>query len=541
MRSIDSSFGTLSCSRGLLGSQGEILGSSSHRRFSKRLELQSYALDWCSPTARNPRRHRESTKDMNTQGQTTPSAPFVTSIRLGRYPSTIGIGDRRPAISWRFNQDQFTEAAWLQTRYELKIVRGSGTGTVYDQVSDRNVDVPWPSLETDLQSRERIEIAIRVKGQAGWSGLHSRVFTTGLFDERDWTSTFISGERQIVEDGPQRPLYLRNRFSLSEEDIQGSLPVLYATSAGVYELQLNGQYVSEDVLTPGWQPYQHRLDYQVYEIPRRLLRVGINVLGAKIGEGWFAGKIGGKRNNWGSRLGLRLQMEFSSGRRIETRADDWEWAYGPIISSELYDGEVFKVDLDSKEWSTSCPDTWLWRPAETINPKVGQLVASEVPPNRRIRVFEPEDNITTPSGKRVLDFGQNMSGRVLIRRLPAATETCRVLTLQFAEIMDKGEIDTRSNRNAKARDTIYLGAQAMTDWEPTFTMHGFRYVQIEGDPSGLFDAGNIRAVAIHADMEPLGTFECSHSKINKLYHCVEWGVRGNFLSVATDCPQRDER
>ena len=289
------------------------------------------------------------------------------------------------------------------------------------------------------------------------------------------------------------------------------------------------------------------MDCQTYIIPHKILHDGENVLGAKLGEGWFAGRVGGEhsRNHWGTIIALRAQLHFAIGRKVQTATDGWQWAYGPLQTSELYNGEVFDTSLDSKEWSMVVPEGRLdWQNVEVCHPRVGQLVASEVPPNRPIKILTPTEIMTTPSGKLVVDFGQNMSGRVRIKHIASLDEGSRdALELRFAEVMYRGEIDTRSNRGGKAMDTISLSNNPVKDWETSLTMHGSRYVQISGAESrtNFFDPDNIRAVVIHSDMERLGHFERSHSSLNELYHCVEWGMRSNFVSVPTDCPQRDER
>jgi alpha-L-rhamnosidase len=149
--------------------------------------------------------------------------------------------------------------------------------------------------------------------------------------------------------------------------------------------------------------------------------------------------------------------------------------------------------------------------------------------------------LTTPSGKKVLDLGQNLVGRLRIR---VSGERGTVITMSTAEVLQEGEIYTRPLRSAKSTDVYVLAGASLEEWEPRFTFHGFRYVQVDGWPGDLeadVHHGNIVGRVYHTDMERTGWFECSDTAVNRLHNNVVWGMRGNFLDIPTDCPQRDER
>ena len=179
-----------------------------------------------------------------------------------------------------------------------------------------------------------------------------------------------------------------------------------------------------------------------------------------------------------------------------------------------------------------------WRATEVFSPKVGTLVSPLAPPVRRIMERAVEHVIVTPSGRTVLDFGQNLVGRV---RFAVEGPRGATVTLRHAEVMEHGELGVRPLRNAKATDEYVLRGIGTETWEPTFTFHGFRYVEVEGWPADEVDPSAFVAVVVHSDFAQTGTFSCSNDLLTRLHRNAEWGLRGNFVDVPTDCPQRDER
>jgi alpha-L-rhamnosidase len=327
---------------------------------------------------------------------------------------------------------------------------------------------------------------------------------------------------------------------------------LYITARGVYEAHLNGQPVSDHVLAPGWQSYSHRLAYQTFDVTQFLdPNVGAeNTIGVILGEGWYSGRLGyrgGIHDIWGDRMGLLIQLEID-GKPVKFE-EDWTWCYGPILSSGIYDGEVYDASLVDPQWSTSSlsstenelTGTGSWLPVEKL-PFDGPLPSTpQSPPIRRTQEIKPIEVITTPSGQTVLDMGQNMVGWLRWNTSGPAIDlnpgSTHEIKLQHAEVLEFGELGTRPLRHAAATETVRLSAGvSMQGYEPKFTFHGFRYVQVTGWP-GL-TLGDLTGIVVHTDMERLGEFSCSHSWLNRLHDNVVWGMRGNFLSVPTDCPQR---
>ena len=469
--------------------------------------------------------------------------PTITKLTFERNACTLGIGQKRPKISWRFAQDTSTVKDFKQKAYELRFER-DGSSKTYKVASGNNVEAPWPEKEKDLSSRERVKVGVRACGEdGGWTQWFDTEVEAGLFNDGDWKAEMITSDITSPLSMTKRPIYLRSSFNLSDKDLQSFAkrpPRIYATAFGVYSIFINGNPIGDHVLAPGWQAYQHLLHYQTYEVPSDVLQAGENVIGIIVGEGWYAGRLTwneGCRNYWGEEIGARCQLEIGD-QTITTNTKDWTWTYGPLISSELYDGEYFDATLIDSKWSKTPLSKG--QPTRSLPmPKATQLVAPEAPPIRRTEEVKPVELITTPKGAKIIDFGQNLVGWVKIKVVPKNKSRFPLaIVLRHAEVLDKEEIGMRPLRTAKATDKIFLGDKEVHNWEPEFTTHGFRYVEISGCD---VEKDNFVAVVVHSDMERLGDFECSHEYINKLHSNVIWGFKGNFVGVPTDCPQRDER
>jgi alpha-L-rhamnosidase len=274
-----------------------------------------------------------------------------------------------------------------------------------------------------------------------------------------------------------------------------------------------------------------------------LLREGRNAIGAILGDGWYRGRFGfdgGRRNIYGERLALLAQLEitYSNGATERIVTDEtWRAARGPVLASDIYDGETYDARHERPGWSTGGYDDRDWVGVRALDRDFTTLVAPSGPPVRRIELLEPVAITTSPSGRTIVDFGQNLVGWL---RITVRGQVGQTVTLRHAEILEDGELCVRPLRTARATDRYTLRGDGVETWEPRFTFHGFRYAQVEGWP-GTLQEEDIRAVVCHSDLERTGWFECSDPLINRLHENVVWSMRGNFLDVPTDCPQRDER
>ena len=320
-----------------------------------------------------------------------------------------------------------------------------------------------------------------------------------------------------------------------------SAPSCGSSAFGVYVAELNGHPVHDHVLAPGWTSYQHRLRWQTVDV-LALLREGPNCLGITVGEGWYRGRLGfggGVREVYGSDIAAIARLVLTYPDRVVTVETDADWraSYGPVLSAGLYDGEHFDARLSTPGWSSPGFDDGSWSSAIELAPVGDRLITDDAPPIRRVDELPVVEVLTTPTGRTICDFGQNISGRVRFTVDGAAgTE----ITLRHAEVLEHCELGTRPLRAAAATDRYILAGNGPETYEPTFTIHGFRYVEVTGWP-GTLDPDALRAVVCHSDMARTGWFECSDERLTKFHDNVVWSMRGNFVDVPTDCPQRDER
>jgi alpha-L-rhamnosidase len=471
-----------------------------------------------------------------TAGTTQPAA--VTGLRFEHHPEALGIGEARPRLSW---QVKTSAPGWMQSAYEVEALNtggqpGSSTGKVE---SSESVLVEWPFAP--LQTGERVSVRVRAWGSDGqptaWS--EPEWVEAGLLDHADWNARFVTPDWDEDTSQPQPGPLMRRAFDVKPGVKQARL---YITALGVYEPYLNGEKVGDHVLAPGWTSYKHRLRYQTFDVTAQL-REGRNALGAMLGDGWYRGRLsfgGGRRNIYGDRLALLAQLEivYEDGTTEQVITDqDWRAARGPVQAADIYDGESYDARQEQPGWNTPGFDDSGWVGVRPLERDLATLFAPSGPPVRRIEVLAPDSISQSPSGKTIVDFGQNLVGWL---RITVSGPAGLTITFQHAEVLENGELSIRPLRSAKATDQYTLRGEGEETWEPRFTFHGFRYAQVDNWPGDL-QASQIRAVVCHSDMERTGWFECSEPLLNRLHENVVWGMRGNFLDIPTDCPQRDER
>ncbi|CAK7200764.1 hypothetical protein SEUCBS139899_003463 [Sporothrix eucalyptigena] len=488
----------------------------------------------------------------------------VVEVRFEHYrpPNNIGVQDNAPRLSWRI-QDRLGGYKQSGCEIELHEVISSSQQRLLSTVkltTSSSTLVPWP-IDQPLRSRQRISVRVRTweAGQEAtptpWS--EPSVLETGLLDRSDWVCDRLTAPWASESTGPQPEQLYRKEFSLVDDSAVDHAR-LYITAQGLYEAEINGQRIGDHFLAPGWTTYDRRLQYQTYDVTGNLL-AGANCLGVRIAEGWFCGRIGfegGHRNIWGPHVALLAQLEitYADGRVQTVRTDSsWLVAEGPIRLAEIYDGEKYDATLEIDGWSSSAAaagDSYRrgvsgWKSVLVMPPLSAsvELTSGFGEPVRPVDVIKPIETILTPSGKTVVDFGQNLVGYVRLRNIPGPRG--HKITLSHAEVLEDGELCTRPLRICKAVDeyTLHGGRGSEGErYQPRFTFHGFRYAQIEGWLADDIDLlSSVEAVVCHTDMNSAGSFSCSELLLNKLYDNVRWGMRGNFLSVPTDCPQRDER
>ncbi len=358
------------------------------------------------------------------------------------------------------------------------------------------------------------------------------------FSHAVWIGSSVVGDAQVMAPAP----YLRRSFVLPQQVRSAHIAI---TALGLYEASINGYRVGDHVLAPGWTDYRQRVIYQVYDVAG-LLHPGENVLGAILGDGWYCGHVALRaRQFYGERPSLLAQLHLVLADGTEhTIASDhtWKTTTGPILGNDLLKGETHDACLDLGAWSEPGYMDAAWQPVLTRPDPGIRLTASMAPPVRRIQEIAPitERKVTHGSTEaRIFDLGQNFSGRARIAVRAARGVT---LTIRHAEVLDDkngGILYTENLRSARATDSYTCQGSKLETWEPRFTFHGFRYVEVDGlQPEHSLE---LRGIVLHSDTRPTGSFECSHPLLNQLQRNIVWGQKSNFLDVPTDCPQRDER
>lgn len=452
------------------------------------------------------------------------------------------VAEPRPRLSWVTDTDS---TGWQQSHAELRISRGGMTESAVLDGPD-SVLVEWPF--GDVAAGEQVEVEVRVTGNDGgttdWS---APLALAGGFVDGPWQAEAIGLPTPEGEDPPLgQPGQLRYEFIVGEGLARATL---FATAHGVYQAEINGSEVDDQILKPGWSAYADRLNHETTDVTA-LLTPGANAIGVWLAGGWFTEKYGFHgfaKPFYGEQPAVKveLRLEYTDGTR-ETVASGPDWratTASPLVSSGIYAGEAFDARRLEAGWSQPGFDDAHWLPA-AVDSEGNWAVATPAiaPPVRRIEELTVREVLATPSGATVLDFGQNLVGRLRIR---VSGESGRTITLRHAEVLEDGELSLRPLRQAAATDTYTLagsgiGEAGEEEWEPRFTFHGFRYAQVDNWP-GELDAAAITAVVIHNDMRRTGWFDCSDPLLNRLHENALWGMRGNFLALPTDCPQRDER
>jgi alpha-L-rhamnosidase len=490
----------------------------------------------------------------------TPSELRPVGLSCEYRADPLGIDERAPRLSWALESEGRGQ---VQSAYRILVARSeedleSEENLLWDSGrvgSNSSVGVEYEGEV--LRSGTRCLWKVRVWDGEGdpspFGG--TAAFEMGLLERTDWEGNWISlgsgpdedfepptgEEYDDLANALEASPYLRREFSLDRPVRRARL---YATARGVYELHLNGSRVGDDALAPGWTDYDRRIQYQAYDATT-LLAEGSNVLGAILGDGWYSGFFGFDPKQRGAHYGAhpqllaQLDVEYEDGGTESIATDgSWRCSTGPILHSDLLMGESYDARDEMPGWSEPGFDDSAWYVVKAEEIGDAKLVAQ---PDESIRVTEELEakTVTEPEeGVYVFDMGKNMVGRV---RLKVQGEAGTEITLRHAEALNPdGTLYTTNLRAARATDHYVLRGGGEETYEPRFTFHGFRYVEVTGYP-GEPPLGAVTGRVVHSATPPTGFFECSNPMVNELQENILWGQRGNFLSVPTDCPQRDER
>lgn len=480
------------------------------------------------------------------------NAPVFLAISEG-FSNPVGFYDSSPSFSWKLpvsDQIKFQSAYRVVAASDPRLLPANAD--LWDSEKVESHQSAWVEYRGQpLTSRQKVYWQVKFWDQDGkesaWS--EKAFFELGLLDHEDWKALWM---RLKPEENPDttleghmmyKPEYFRREFIVNGEVMQARL---YITARGVFEARINGQKVGQDVMAPGWTPYQKRIETMTYDIDE-LVKRGENTLGLVLGEGWYGGRIGYSRELWASKplpqILCQLEITYRDGKR-EMIASDVSWKgtrNGPIRFSGIYDGEIYDANQEMPGWDATGFKDEGWEPVEVeeiiegvrLEPKRHFAVKSKLQ-LPAVSITEPEKSIV------IFDLGQNMVG---IPHLQIPVKKGRKVTVRFAEMLQQdGTLYTDNYRSAKSTDYYIPKEDGVIEWQPSFTFHGFRYVELSGFAPGSKPQKEwVTGVAQYSDFEQKGSFSSSHNKLNQLQSNIQWGLRGNFFDIPTDCPQRDER
>tara|TARA_B100000809_G_C15140818_1_gene533259 strand:- start:4582 stop:6810 length:2229 start_codon:yes stop_codon:yes gene_type:complete len=460
----------------------------------------------------------------------------------------IGFHDNSPSFSWKL-------PAHTQSSYSIVVASSPdllpNNADVWESKknqSDQSLFVKYGG--ENLSSKQKVFWQVKYwdkNGEASkWSETAS--FELGLLKNSDWQGKWIRiPANELTEKDARgsvvfRPQYFRKEINLHSKVKRARL---YITAKGVYEAYINGQKVGNDVMSPGWTPSTKSISTLTYDVTD-LLKEGENTIGATVAQGWHSGRINLRRTKKSvehtPQLLYQLEIENSEGTQTFVSDDSWKVTQnGPIRSSKIYDGETYDANYELGEWNKNDFDDSQW--ISVVEQKLSDSIL--LLPKRYEGVKDKEilsvKNITEPvAGKPIFDMGQNNVGVPLVHILMKKGDTLRI---RFAEMLDRdGTLYTDNYRTALSTDYYIAAEDGEIEWRPSFTFHGYRYIELSGFSVGAKPQKDwVTAIVQYSDFKMNGTFSSSHEKLNQLQSNISWGLKSNFFDIPTDCPQRDER
>ncbi len=486
------------------------------------------------------------------------SAQTVEHLKTEYSENPLGMDVTDPRFSWELKN---SARGSRQTAYQVLVSDKAenlarNVGNIWNSGRVRSAQSTWIDYKGKaLESRKRYYWKVRVWDEKNKESHETAWFETGFLSPDEWKAHWIG--MKGTEGKPPKSVELQKEFSVRKRVVNARI---YVTGLGAYHLSFNGSKVGNDILAPGWTDYLKTLHYQTYEIPAEEVTSGTNFITVTLGNAWWSSGLG-----WGGgkfsysqgpcRLLFQMELEFHDGTRQTLVSDEsWQVRLSPTVANTLYDGETYDARLENNpQWAkadvlddASNPTTLFGEKEETNrNEEAGvfstrnlRLKASPSAPIRVTRELRPVAITEPRKGRYVLDFGQNLVGYLHLR---AEGKTGKEVTMKFAELLtDKGLADQANLRSIRPTDKYIFKGYGVEEWEPKFTYHGFRYVEVEGLAKKP-DLNTFTAKVIHSDLPEAGSFSCSEDLLNQIYKITTWSLRGNLMDVPTDCPQRDER
>lgn len=460
----------------------------------------------------------------------------ITEITMDYMKSPIGV-DGMPVFGWKIQSDKRNV---IQKEYRIQITKDKSFETIMLDsgfVEDRNsthIKVNYIKLEDLTCYYVRVKFRDEMGEESPFS--EASTFVTALLDKK-WCGKFIAMPHS--KEDKSCSYYFRKEFQVQKE-VKSAY--LCTTALGVYHVFINERKIGTDELAPGWTSYSNHLLYQVHDVTSDL-SAGTQVVGAMLGAGWYKGAMGPflTCNNYGEQTAFlgELHILYSDGTKDIIISDNsWFAKESPVVFSEIYDGEIYDAGKEIKKWCS--PDLSIkdWSNTEIKEQNYSILIPQ---PGCKVQIMDKipaKKMFQTKKGDFVLDFEQNLAGIVEFK---AKGKPGDRIELQCFETLDQdGNVYTKNLRSAKQSIVYFFGEEEEITFRPYFTYQGFRYIHIKEYP-GTPRVEDFKACVLHSAMERTGFFECSHEGINQLQHNILWGMKGNFVDIPTDCPQRDER
>ena len=431
----------------------------------------------------------------------------------------IGVDFQQPLITWN------CEGGVSQTAYRIVASSGWDSG----KIASNSMRVIYP---LELKSRERVDFSITLWDENDVEGEPSAAyFEMGLLQKSDWKAKWISGN-YTVNPVKRYPVdCFKKEFDTT--DVKNAR--IYVSACGLYELELNGKRVGDFVLAPGHTDYRKRVQYQTYDVTEQV-KSGNNVITASLADGWYRGSCGawGLKNQYGAqtKLIVQLEIEKNDGTR-QTVVTDGSWAWSN-------DGErVFADNQDGEKVDARLVPTYSDK-AKVTRHSVTPTASNNVPIREKETFVNPKI-ITTPSGKKVLDFGQNIAGYI---KFFFNAKAGQIIKMRFGEMFDENGEFTQKNiqcatkkRQTPLQEVTYIAKDGLNEYKTKFAIFGFQYALVEGDVD--WKSEDFTAIAVYSDMEETLEFDCSHPLINKFVENTRWSAKNNHADIPTDCPTRE--
>ncbi|MEW6747378.1 MAG: family 78 glycoside hydrolase catalytic domain [Planctomycetota bacterium] len=468
-------------------------------------------------------------------------------LRVEYLENPLGVDRRAPRFSW---VDEHAGRAQSQTAYQILVcssqdLYAARRGDLWDSgkmMSDATAHIEYRGAA--LRSHRRYSWGVRWWDRDGEPSPFSSTafFDTGLLEAREWKARWITAKkcpkfrsRGSVFMGEYRGDYAQHHAVYLRKEILLKKPVrralAFVCGLGFHDLRVNGKRVGTSVLEPAQTDYRKRALYATHDVTERLERE--NAIGLVLGNGRYIESYG-----YGRPRGiLQLEVEYADGEEATFVTDaTWRTSAGPLRENGLYFGEVYDARVEMPGWDRCGFNDSGWGAAVVVggSPLFSQLM----PPIRVTERLRPRRMLSPERGVYVFDFGQNFAGWVRLHvRGPRGTE----VRLRHAELVnDDGTLNVSPNQNAPATDVYVLNGEGLETYEPRFTYHGFRFVEVTGFP-GVPVLDSVEGCVVHTDVERTGQFSCSEPLLQRIHENVLWGQRANLMSIPTDCPQRDER